>query len=269
MQLIGQAIQHKKFGKGIITEWHDTIIGVQFDIGLKKFVYPDAFSEFLILEDSSLQREIVKILAIRIAAEKAGRKGILEEQKRIYMLRNFEIHPQSQAVFDIRPNHVERVLSTWTVSTGCYLGGNLKGEPRIPNRLHPNSMCLLTVRDNKAEAERYIIGAFMVEADFLGTYCKDGIIKAHPDYRLRFPHEQRLNFWPYVNTELEKQRWGKKAFHYIRNRTVEHILFDVKEHFLPESLKKNADLFYQYFCKMNYLQGRSEVENKRTENSGS
>lgn len=101
------------------------------------------------------------------------------------MLENLKLSPQSQAVFHIDAEAHEAVFSSWTVSTGCYLSGYSKGEPRIPERLQPNSMCLLTERPRGcSEAERRIVGAFMVEDDFIGTCCTDGTIQAHPTHRI-------------------------------------------------------------------------------------
>lgn len=50
MQLIGQPIKHVTFGKGVVTDWNGNVITVCFSAGEKKFIYPDAFSNFLILK---------------------------------------------------------------------------------------------------------------------------------------------------------------------------------------------------------------------------
>lgn len=168
------------------------------------------------------------------------------------MLENLKLSPQSQAVFHIDPEQHETVFSSWTVSTGCYLSGYSKGEPRIPDRLQPNSMCLLT--------ERRIVGAFMVEDDFIGTCCTDGTIQAHPTYRIQLPPERQPLFWPYVAKEPEKQRWGKTAFKYMSNRTGEKILFDYKENTFTADEKSLAERFYRYYCKLNRLPSRIDLE---------
>ncbi len=168
------------------------------------------------------------------------------------MLENLKLSPQSQAVFHIDPEQHETVFSSWTVSTGCYLSGYSKGEPRIPDRLQPNSMCLLT--------ERRIVGAFMVEDDFIGTCCTDGVIQAHPAHRIQLPPERQPLFWPYVVKEPEKQRWGKAAFKYMSNRTGEKILFDCKESALTADEKSRIERFYRYYCKLNRLPSRIDLE---------
>lgn len=55
MQLLGQPITHTTFGKGIVTDWNDHSITVCFNSGEKRFIYPDAFSNFLILKNTDAQ----------------------------------------------------------------------------------------------------------------------------------------------------------------------------------------------------------------------
>lgn len=261
MQLIGQPIKHGTFGKGIVTDWNDTTITICFPVGEKKFIYPDAFSKFLTLKNDAMQKQIQGLLNEREAAKAAERKALQEIQDRKNLLRSLKISPQSQAVFDIKADEKEELFSTWSVSTGCYVSGYSKGEPRIPDRLKPNSMCLLTECSAKqSEKERRIIGAFMVEEDFLGNYCQDGIINAHPIYRLQLWPEHQPLFWPYVAQEPEKQRWGRTTLKYMSNKTGERILFDIKELPLCDESKECAEKFYQYYCKLNRLQPRKKEE---------
>lgn len=260
MQLIDQPIKHIKFGKGIVKECEDTIITIRFAIGDKKFIYPDAFAKFLTLQNTEIQRQILELIDIRETQKEAKKKAIQEMQERRFMLKNVKILPQSQAVFDMSNDKATDVFSVWTVSTGNYISGYSRGFPRVPDRLNPNSMCLLTVRDRgQPEADRRIIGAFMVEEEFLGCYCRDGMIQAHPYFRLQLPLDQQLLLWPYIVREPQKQRWGKVPFKYMSNYTAEKILFDLKNRFTDESEKSRAEKFYQYYCKMNHLHPRIEI----------
>lgn len=254
MQLIGQPIKHGTFGKGIVTDWNDTTITICFSAGEKKFLYPDAFSGFLHLRDAAMQREVQELLDKREAAREAERQAVRENRERNLLLRNLKISPQSQAVFDIRPEEYEELFSRWSVSTGCYVSGCSKGEPRVPTRLKPNSMCLLTeCAAGRPEQERRIMGAFMVEEDFLGSHCRDGIIRAHPVYRIQLRPEDQIPFWPYVVREPEKQRWGRTALKYMTNKTGERILFDLKERLSCGESRECAEEFYQYDCERNRL----------------
>lgn len=257
MQLIGQPIKHRTFGKGIVTDWNHTTITICFPAGEKKFLYPDAFYKFLHLKNDAMQRKILELLEKREAAQKAERQALQEIQNRKIFLRNLKITPQSQAVFNVEPDQYETLFSTWSVSTGCYVSGYSKGEPRVPDRLKPNSMCLLTeCAAGQTEEDRRIIGAFMVEEDFLGRHCLDGMIHAHPMYRLQLQPEDQILFWPYVVQEPEKQRWGGTVLKYMTNKTGERILFDIKERLLCDESQERAEDFYQYYCRLNRLRPR-------------
>lgn len=257
MHLIGQSVKHSTFGKGTVTDWNHSTITICFPAGEKRFIYPDAFSGFLTLKNDTMQRQIQGLLDKREEARAAERKAFQEIQDRRNLLRNLKISPQSQAVFDVKADEKEALFSTWSVSTGCYAGGYSKGEPRIPDRLKPNSMCLLTESSAaQSEKERRIIGAFMVEEDFLGSYCRDGIIDAHPVHRLQLWPERQLLFWPYITQEPKEQRWGRTPLKYMSNKAGEKILFDIKELSCCDEVGESAEKFYQYYCKLNCLKPR-------------
>lgn len=255
MQLIGQPIKHGTFGNGIVTGWNETTITICFSVGEKKFIYPDAFSRFLHLKNAAMQKTVQELLNKREATKNAERQTFQKLRERNQLLQDLKISPQSQAVFNIKPDQYEELFSTWSVSTGCYVSGYSKGEPRIPERLKPNSMCLLTeCAAEQPEKERRIIGAFIVEEDFLGSNCRDGIIHAHPMYRLQLRPADQIPFWPYVVQEPKKQRWGSTALKYMTNKTGERILFDIKAQLLCDESQECAENFYQYYCKRNRLQ---------------
>ena len=104
----------------------------------------------------------------------------------------------------------------------------------------------------------------MVEEDFLGDYCHNGIIRAHPEHRLQLPPEHQNLFWPYVAPTSERRIWGRVALKYMSNKLGEEILFDIKELPLCEELKECADLFYRYYCRLNRIPQRYEGEDPVT-----
>lgn len=255
MQLIGQAVRHNIFGKGIVTECSNSRITISFSAGEKKFIYPDAFIKFLTLKNRTMQMKVQNLLDEIAAVEKEKVHAEKREQEKEYLLRNMKISPCSQAVFHVAPDQREDVFSSWSISSGRYIKGSSKGEPRIPKRLKPNSMCLLTeCEEREHEEQRRIIGAFMVQEDFLGRYCLDGRIKAHPMYRLRLPKECQMPFWTYAAQKPEEKRWGKAVLKYITNEIGERILFDMSRLPLHENDQKCAEHFYHYYCKLNRIQ---------------
>ena len=254
MQLIGQAIRHEIFGKGVVTGCGKNILTICFSQGEKKFIYPDAFAKHLTLKNSDMQRRIQTILNEREAEREAEQQAVQESRERRYLLDNLKISPNAQAVFDIKAEEEHMCFSAWSVSTGRYLSGYSKGEPRIPDRLKPNSLCLLTERgDGAPEEERRVIGAFMVGEDFFGSTCRDGIIKSHPVYRLRLRSADRPRFWPYITGDASVRRWGAASFKYLSNKTMKKILFDIKECLAGGEDAELAEGIYQYFCRINRL----------------
>ena len=58
MTLDNLAVNHKMFGKGTVVSCQGKYMTVKFDRAQKIFVYPDAFENFLTLEDGTVSEEI-------------------------------------------------------------------------------------------------------------------------------------------------------------------------------------------------------------------
>lgn len=253
-QLIGEAVTHISFGKGIITQAFGNIVTVTFPEGEKRFLYPDAFLNFLTLRDSDKQKEITSKHRIRLQAERAVRDRKFEEQSKRHMLRNMDIAENSQAAFNIAPSEAERIICDASVSTGVYLSGYSRGKPRVPSRLKPNSACLLTgLTDGKKESDRLIFGAFMVNDDFWGERCKDGVINGCDRYKLFLAPEKRLSYWDYIEHGENIPRWGNVAFKYFSNIAMRQILYDMAAIFSGTEQEENAYEFCRYYCDINRL----------------
>lgn len=67
--MIGQKVIHKTWGCGIITEFVGGYIKVNFDGNEKKFVYPDAFGEYLATDNPELMVRINNDLQIKRDAQ--------------------------------------------------------------------------------------------------------------------------------------------------------------------------------------------------------
>ncbi|MEG1458437.1 MAG: hypothetical protein RSB37_05550 [Acetivibrio sp.] len=254
MQLIEQTVVHKIFGKGTITALTDNTVTICFSQKEKKFIYPEAFVRFLTLKDDFAQKEIINMINKKNKEEKEQKQADREALDRIQELSNLKITPNSQAAFNIKTECKEEVFSSWTVSTGHYLSGYSKGSPRIPDRLKPNSVCLLTeCPKGTTEKDRRIIGAFMVKETFVGSFCKDGLIEGHELYRVKLKEEEAPLFWDYFTKEEQLQRWGNTAFKYFTNVSIERILFDIRKSLCNSDKAEEVDAFYQHFCTINRL----------------
>ena len=256
MQLTGQAVKHTAFGKGIVTGQEDNIIIVSFPQGEKRFLYPDAFRKFLTFHNQQAAEQVGSLLRQRADRREEQLQALLEEQERQQRIHSFKISVNSQAAFALELAGEPDPLRDWKLSTGVYLSGSAKGEPRIPDKLKPNSACLLTRRGpEEGEEDRQIVGVFMVPEDFFGDACADGLIPAHPLHRLALDPQQQRSFWDYFPEAKSRSRWGGTSFKYCSNAVVQRILFDLREQLRGTAQESCSQELYGYYCRQNRLQG--------------
>ncbi|SHE47922.1 hypothetical protein [Lactonifactor longoviformis] len=74
-------VKHKVFGIGIITEVSDNHLTINFAAKESKFIYPDAFEQFIEAEDSSVQAEIMKEVNNKKLAAKMQQQAAEEARK--------------------------------------------------------------------------------------------------------------------------------------------------------------------------------------------
>lgn len=255
MKLIGQPISHPKFGKGVVSEATEQTITIAFQNQEKKFLFPDAFEDFLVLRNQEEQHEIKELINKLVQKRKAQANVKRNEQERSNRLLTLKINPDSQAAFGFIKNTREQVFSTWSVSTGSYLSGHSKGAPRIPKRMQLNSACLLTeCPDGMPEKDRQIIGAFMVGDDFEGTLCEDGIVRSHENYKIKLEDSETLPFWDYFTSDVAVPKWGNLEIKYFSNETMQQILNDMQMKISDVDRHQAAEAFYQYFIRVNRLE---------------
>lgn len=262
MNIIGQAIDHKAFGKGVIMAVSDGVVTVRFRGLEKKFIYPDAFKEYLVLRDKNKLEDMTDRLAEREAERTKQRQAEQKKQERMRKLHNFTVTPNSHAVFNIAPECVEEVRRTCAVSTGRYLSGYSKGQYRVAERLKPNSACLLTKRPaGKPEQERQIVGAFMVREDFFGEDAHNGIVEGHPKYRMMLPAGEPMLFWEHFTQDVAP-RWGNTAFKYCTSAAMNQLLSNMVQKLTNTAQGESGLAFYRKFCKINQVRplGRIEME---------
>lgn len=255
MQLIGEVVFHKKFGEGKILDKSDRILMICFPSGEKKFLFPDAFEKHLVLKNKRKQKQVDKIVGVFVSEREAYENAKLEEQKRKERIMSLKIRPNSQAAFGFKNNTKKEVFSSWVLSTGTYLSGNLKGTPRIPEKMRLNSACLLTECPREVEEkERKIIGVCMVKDNFDGRMCSDGIIHSHEKYRVKLESSEQLFFWDYFSSDDENSKWGSIEIRYFSNRTMLKILRTLQEKITVPERRKLINEFYQYYLRVNKLE---------------
>ncbi|WP_242862876.1 hypothetical protein [Clostridium sp. C105KSO13] len=254
MQVVGKKVEHKVFGQGTITNHSGNIVTISFPKEEKKFIYPDAFAKFLTFKNKSAQNEISTICNKKLEMENNRKKVLHEQQEHRQRILALKITPNSQAAFNVDLNDLNEIFSLGNVSTGCYLSGHSKGEPRVPSKLGPNSACLLTGRTpNTPEKERRILGAFMVKDNFLGDVCKNGIVECHDQYQIRLNPNKRMLYWDYFDGSDPLPRWGNTVFKYFSTSTMQRILLDMEKTSQNAEEQVAIHAFYQYFCDINHL----------------
>ena len=251
MQLVGQTIEHEQFGKGVVTFCDRGIITIDFAGSKKSFVYPDAFESFLVPQDTGSQEKINDMLVQRKLEEKQKELQDLEHQKKLAHLRAMKIPAIGQAVFDLPLQGDNDPFTTFRCATGTYLSGFSKGQPRIPDRVHFNTMCIFTeCPEGQPENARRIVGLAMTDENFQGENCEDGWIPLKQEYMLKLSKPAAI--WPYLEKE-PKKAWGHTTFKYISNKIGEDILHDLRLQSAGTQQEKQIREFYQYYCECNHL----------------
>ncbi|HHT53688.1 MAG TPA: hypothetical protein GX011_01975 [Clostridiales bacterium] len=255
MNLINKTVRHRILGEGTITDIQDRVVFIRFGEELKKFAFPDAFSKHLNLEDKKCKTYVDNLLAEYNKEAELLRKKEQQEIEKRRLHAKLPLNDNSQAAFGFIYNDRQKVLQDWTVTTGTYLSGSNFGKPRVASDIYPNTACILTCLDKgEPEENRYIWGLFMVQDDFVGSECTDGIIPAHPDYRLELSDERkdRFLFWRYFEPPVagKKPSWGSKEFRYVSNWKTAHLLLDIYS-VAQEPEKQLSRDFFEYFCRLN------------------
>lgn len=264
MNLLGQLVKHKKFGKGVITDFSNNIVTVCFAESQKLFLYPDAFSKYLTFNNHSFQKKIEKLNEERLQTINE-RKQKLEKEKeyrrRMYTMR---IPLKSQVVYDISEKEIKDLDY---VEAGYILTGKMKGRPRVPSNIQPNSAILLTDCGKSEEDERYIIGIAMAHEFFWGKESKDGQIKLHRKHNLILTDENRISFWKYFKKDLISEQWGRVPFKYIQNEIMHRIIFEICNKAIGTEQEEKAKELYGYFCFINRIPEKTIVEIERGSNN--
>ncbi|WP_438317443.1 malate synthase [Sporosarcina sp. FA9] len=265
MNLINEEITHKVFGEGNIVEHEESIITVDFNKNIKKFVYPDAFEKFITLKNENTAKTFKKLFLQRQLKEEILEKKREEEkeiqmleQARIDKMKNHRIHESSQIVFWLDDVEQENVFTDWQVFTGEVQSGKNKGEPNRATRVSLNSAGLLTARGpEQPETERQILGLYMVNESYIDNVVKDGMVPSDPEFRIELTNEEaeQMLFWNYYINKNYPHRttWNSGKFRYFDNIWTAQILKDIILIKTDEEQIKYAENFLAHFCQVNAL----------------
>ena len=276
MNLLNKQVMHKEFGKGSVVELSNSRVEIHFPDGNKRFVFPDAFGTHLTMIDKRAA-ELVKEMKSEREAEKKIEAKVREKeraeryeeqlrmQERKKIMKNLKLHSSSQVAFWLEEEEQNNVFTNWEVFIGEIKSGQRKGQVRKLVRLHQNSAIVLTNRDSDMQEEdRYISGIFMVKEGFIGKLCEDGIISAHPEFRIQLNKEEskRILFWNYYedSKDSSKMTWNAGRSRYLDNIWIAQILIDIVSLSKDSKEKANAQKFLDYYCEMNQISQNTLLE---------
>lgn len=268
MDLVNKKVMHETFGQGNVINYDDSYISINFKSGDKRFVFPDAFKEYITFIDQKATKLVNKKMEkkekeqkkeqLKLEQEKAlelERQYIEKQKKRI---KSGKVHSKTQSVFWCDSNEEDEIFTEWKVFTGTIKSGKKEGQPRRLARMNHNSACLLTKReDNMPEEDRQIIGIFLANESFNGRLCEDGYITSHPQFMLRLSEEEseKMLFWNYYVDERSPERtvWNSGRQRYFDNTWTAQILRDIVT--LKEDPKEReaVQAFFEHFCKINFI----------------
>lgn len=268
MDLVNKKVIHEIFGKGNVVKYSESYININFKSGEKRFSFPDAFSEYITFTDedaTNLINEKIKVKDEERAKEELileeeraleqERQNILNQKKRI---KSGKVSSEIQSVFWCDPDVKDEVFTDWKIFTGEIKSGKNKGQPRKLPRMNKASGCLLTERtDDMPEEDRRILGMFMPIQSFDGRLCEDGYIQAHPEYRIQLSEEEseKMLFWNYYvdKKSTTKTIWNSGRQRYFDNMWMAQILRDVVDLREENEEQGEAQAFFDYFCKVNFI----------------
>lgn len=268
MDLVNKKVIHEIFGKGNVVKYSESYIKINFKSGEKRFSFPDAFSEYITFTDedaTNLINEKIKVKDEERAKEELileeeraleqERQNILNQKKRI---KSGKVSSEIQSVFWCDPDVKDEVFTDWKIFTGEIKSGKNKGQPRKLPRMNKASGCLLTERtDDMPEEDRRILGMFMPIQSFDGRLCEDGYIQAHPEYRIQLSEEEseKMLFWNYYvdKKSTTKTIWNSGRQRYFDNMWMAQILRDVVDLREGNEEQGEAQAFFDYFCKVNFI----------------
>lgn len=250
LRLVGAAVRHRSFGSGVIEGLNRDVLTVSFSQGRKKFIFPDAFEQFLRVEDKDVNSELERFLARRRGKAQAKRQELHRRDQLRRRIREMKVLPASHAAFDLNAEQVRECLEKGSVPTGVYLSGYSKGSPRLAVRINPNSLCFLTaLPKGSPESERRVLGAFMAAGDFFGQQSQAGLVRAHERYILAVGPDKAPRLWDFFAPEERPERFGRVPFRYLDVNGAGRLL----EELLKECRGEKAEEFMAYFKKLNKI----------------
>lgn len=266
MNLINRQVLHKAFGSGKIVEHTDDSVGILFSSGIKKFLFPDAFGDYLELVDRSAAEAVRRYMqatkqAIESTTPAQQPEQLQKTRKKAAPAKSrpTPVHPDAHVAYRFTDHEACEVLKNWTIPQGNDVKNKSKG---CPARLHRFSVCLITaLACGESERERTILGAFMLKDDPKCVPTGENPIAAHPKYRMTLQNNASncLRYWDFAAGEkrADQPEWSGGNRRYVSALRIAQILKRFAELKENTSEKEAADRFFLHFCKTNRINAQN------------
>lgn len=128
MDLVGKEVIHKAFGEGKIIEDIENYLIIEFEVGNKEFVFPDAFKTFLKFKDDEDTKELLPDIKEQFQEEQQEKKEIKQffEKKRTLNLKQYDqavAIKQNKAKSKSKPKRVNQNSSNLAFKCNLCNGG--------------------------------------------------------------------------------------------------------------------------------------------------
>lgn len=245
MELKGYKVNHTAFGDGTIIRNDEIRLYVQFPMGEKAFIYPDAFLTFLTIDNTDIQKELVSA-----AKKKLEEKLRKDEEEKIKLWGNSKSGTKAAK------------LQRANAAIKCNYNDGEKPEEEISftskalSKVQKNSLCVRTTRAPKStEAERFIYEVFLID-ESRDENNEDAYLTTNSEFKieLEFNEAKNFPFWKYYkNPSSDKVVWSQGLIKYFDDEKAVQILKDIAGFKKGTSEEELADRFLQEYCLINHI----------------
>ena len=262
-ELVGNRVQHKQFGEGLIVAQDEHYVQVKFARDIIPFQYPYAFEQYLSLQDPQMQASVLQALRQQIArdeeADKArqARQAQRQENREKNILQSIRSTRRKSPIDKRTPRRtgpsygvafrldeadelpltdaaaLAEQLAHWQRPAGSFAGGNSKGKAIRMKQLKPGHLLVFTERADEEESEdaRRIRALAIVQKSDQRDDQDEPFVVVEAEQILCLPDlEEPLLFWQYYHNASNPQhiQWGTGRFRYLSGEQTGQLLNDVE-----------------------------------------
>lgn len=254
MNLLNQSVTNNVYGQGTVTAQDKNYIYVSFEVGEKKFKYPEAFDGFLKLKDEVMQELVnAHMTQLKLKTQVIKKQEENEKQEKLEKTkRNSKSKSNVSTCVNIAFKFEEynyEALDMDKLKIGLVKTGKNKDKPIKLSRIQNGGLCVLTTNNPEMpESERCVFGAFLIDGCNKTKNSDEGFLFANPNYKIKLSEDEskQIKFW---GEEIpQKITWSSGLHRYFENEDAIKLLQQIvmiKKGTEEELLAENI---YTHFC---------------------